>query len=414
MWDVVSDGSLDLGVCAHSTGNNGGEGLEAMNSDVRVMESIREKVEAGQRLSFDDGLALEACSDLFTLGSLANLVRERYNGNFAYYNVNTHINPTNVCVYTCDFCAFRADLGDERAYVMERDQIVERASQASSRGATELHIVGGLHNKLPFSYYVDVVRWIKEAAPEIHIKAYTAVEIEFFAKISRKSVETILRELIDAGLGSLPGGGAEIFHPEVREQICGAKASTESWLNVHRTAHRLGLHSNATMLYGHIDGPKHRIDHMVRLRELQDETGGFQTFIPLAFHPDNSQMAHIPKPSGVMDLKVMAISRLMLDNFPHIKAYWVMLGLKTAQVALAFGADDLDGTVVHEKIYHEAGAETPQEVTVTEIRRLIEEAGRIPVERDTLYHRIERDGGTWSPREHIDVPGLALAGADSK
>ena len=219
----------------------------------------------------------------------------------------------------------------------------------------------------------------------------------------------MLKELIDAGLGSLPGGGAEIFHPEVREQICGAKASTESWLNVHRTAHRLGLHSNATMLYGHIDGPKHRIDHLVRLRELQDETGGFQTFIPLAFHPDNSQMAHIPKPSGVMDLKVMAISRLMLDNFPHIKAYWVMLGLKTAQVALSFGADDLDGTVVHEKIYHEAGAETPQEATVAEIRRLITEAGRIPVERDTLYHRVERDSGSWTAREHIDVPAL-LAG----
>ena len=385
-----------------------------MNSESRVMEAIREKVEAGSRLSFEDGLALEASNDLFALGTMANLVRERYNGNDAYYNVNTHINPTNVCVYTCDFCAFRADLGEARAYVMERDQIVERARQASSRGATELHIVGGLHNKLPFDYYVDVVRWIKETAPEIHIKAYTAVEIEFFCKIARKSIEEVLRDLMDAGLGSLPGGGAEIFHPEVREQICGAKASTESWLNIHRTAHRLGLHSNATMLYGHIDGPKHRIDHLVRLRELQEETGGFQTFIPLAFHPDNSQMAHIPKPSGVMDLKVMAISRLMLDNFPHIKAYWVMLGLKTAQIALSFGADDLDGTVVHERIYHEAGAETPQEATVAEIRRLIAEAGRNPIERDTLYHRVERDGGGWTTREHIDVPALALAGAAAK
>ncbi len=382
-----------------------------MKSEIALMDSIREKVEARQRLSFEDGLALEASNDLFALGSMANLVRERYNGNFGYYNVNTHINPTNVCVYTCDFCAFRADLDEPKAYVMERDQIVERARQAAARGATELHIVGGLHHKLPFSYYVDVVRWIKETAPEIHIKAYTAVEIEFFRKIARKSVEEILRELVDAGLGSLPGGGAEIFHPEVREQICGAKASTESWLDIHRTAHRLGLHSNATMLYGHIDQPKHRIDHLIRLRELQDETGGFQTFIPLAFHPDNSQMAHIPKPSGVMDLKVMAISRLMLDNFPHIKAYWVMLGLKTAQVALSFGSDDIDGTVVHEKIYHEAGAETPQEVTVAEIRRLIAEAGRVPVERDTLYHRVERDGGAWSSREHIDVQGLTLAGA---
>ena len=282
--------------------------------------------------------------------------------------------------------------------------MIDRARQASERGATELHIVGGLHHKLPFTYYVDVVRWIKETAPEIHVKAYTAVEIEFFAKISRLSTEQVLRQLIDAGLGSLPGGGAEIFHPEVREQICGAKASTEQWLDVHRTAHRLGLHSNATMLYGHIDKPLHRIDHLIRLRELQDETGGFQTFIPLAFHPDNSEMAHIPKPSGVMDLKTMAISRLMLDNFPHIKAYWVMLGLKTAQVALSFGADDLDGTVVHEKIYHDAGAETPQEATVAEIRRLITEAGRVPIERDTLYHQVVRNGSRWSSGEHIDVP----------
>jgi aminodeoxyfutalosine synthase len=378
-----------------------------MPSEASRMEAIREKVEAGQRLSFDDGIAMEESNDLFALGSMANLVRERYNGQFGYYNVNTHINPTNVCVYTCDFCAFRADLNDPRAYVMNQDQIVERARQAHERGATELHIVGGLHHKLPFDYYVDVVRWIREAAPEIHIKAYTAVEIEFFAKIARLSIEEILRHLIEAGLGSLPGGGAEIFHPEVRAEICGAKASTETWLEVHRTAHRLGLHSNATMLYGHIDKARHRIDHLVRLRELQDETGGFQTFIPLAFHPDNSRMDELPKPSGVMDLKTMAISRLMLDNFPHIKAYWVMLGIKTAQVALSFGADDIDGTVVHEKIYHEAGADTPQETTVAEIRRLITEAGRIPVERDTLYHRVERDGGQWVSREHIDVVALS-------
>ena len=386
-----------------------------MATEASRLEAIREKVEAGQRLSFEDGLALEASNDLFAIGSMANLVRERYNGNFGYYNVNTHINPTNVCVYKCDFCAFRADLNDERAYVMDRDQILERAGQAHDRGATELHIVGGLHHKLPFDYYVDLVRWIKDAYPEIHIKAYTGVEIEFFAKIARLSIREVLQRLVDAGLGSLPGGGAEIFHPEVREQVCGAKASTEVWLEVHRTAHQLGLHSNATMLYGHIDKAKHRIDHLVRLRELQDETGGFQTFIPLAFHPDNSRMDEIPKPSGVMDLKTMAISRLMLDNFPHIKAYWVMLGIKTAQVALAFGADDIDGTVVHETIYHEAGAETPQEITVNEIRRLIAEAGRIPVERDTLYHRVERDGARWTAREPIvaTVAALALAAGRS-
>ena len=379
-----------------------------MATDPARLRAIQDKVEARERLSFDDGLALEACNDLFFLGSMANLVRERYNGNFGYYNVNTHINPTNVCVFTCDFCAFRADLNSERAYVMDQAQIVERAGQAHARGATELHIVGGLHHKLPFEYYVDVVRWIHDEFPEIHIKAYTGVEIEFFAKIARMSIKEVLESLIEAGLGSLPGGGAEIFHPEVREQICGAKASTEVWLDVHRTAHKLGLHSNATMLYGHIDKPKHRIDHFVRLRELQDETGGFQTFIPLAFHPDNSRMDDIPKPSGVMDLKTMAISRLMLDNFPHIKAYWVMLGIKTAQVALSFGADDIDGTVVHEKIYHDAGAETPQEVTVNEIRRLITEAGRIPVERDTLYHRVEREGSRWISREHIETPALTI------
>jgi len=376
---------------------NGSNGLAAIHS----------KVEAGQRLSFEDGLALEASHDLFAIGSMANLVRERYNGNFGYYNVNTHINPTNVCVYKCDFCAFRADLNDPRAYVMDKGQILERAGAAHDRGATELHIVGGLHHKLPFSYYVDIVRWIKDAYPEIHIKAYTGVEIEFFAKIARLSIREVLERLVDAGLGSLPGGGAEIFHPEVREEVCGAKASTETWLEVHRTAHRLGLHSNATMLYGHIDKPLHRIDHLVRLRELQDETGGFQTFIPLAFHPDNSRMDDIPKPSGLMDLKTMAISRLMLDNFPHIKAYWVMLGIKTAQIALSFGADDIDGTIVHETIYHEAGAETPQEMSVNEIRRLIAEAGRIPVERDTLYHRVDRDGARWTSGEAIRVAALA-------
>ncbi len=374
-----------------------------------TLGAIREKVESGQRLSFEDGLTLEASTDLFTLGDMANLVRERYNGNFGYYNVNTHINPTNVCVYKCDFCAFRADLGEDRAYVMDEAQIRERALQAHGRGATELHIVGGLHHKLPFQYYVDVVKWVKDAAPEIHVKAYTAVEIEWFCKIDRKSIKEVLETLVDAGLGSLPGGGAEIFHPEVREAICGAKASTETWLEVHRTAHKLGLNSNATMLYGHIDKPKHRIDHMIRLRELQDETGGFQTFIPLAFHPDNSRMDEIPKPSGVMDLKTMAISRLMLDNFPHIKAYWVMLGIKTAQVALSFGADDIDGTVVHEKIYHEAGAETPQEQSVAEIRRLIVEAGRVPVERDTLYHEVSREGSSWASGKRIEVPILTMS-----
>ncbi len=356
--------------------------------------AIREKVEAGVRLSFDDGLVLEEQADLFTLGELANLVRERKNGNFTYYNVNTHLNPTNVCVYRCTFCAFRADLRSPKGYVMSDEEILHRAAEAEQRGATELHIVGGLHHQLPYEWYLNIIRIIHRAHPNLHLKAYTAVEWDWFARMTGRSTRDLLAEFKEAGLGSLPGGGAEIFHPEVRDLICEHKADADMWLRVHREAHELGLRSNATMLYGHIEKPQHRIDHLIRLRQLQDETGGFQTFIPLAFHPDNTRLSHIKKPSGMMDLKVMAISRLMLDNFPHIKAYWVMLGINTAQIALSYGADDLDGTVVHEKIYHDAGSDSPQELTVREIRRLIEEAGRVPIERDTLYHEVIREADT--------------------
>src|SRR3989441_3645735 len=363
------------------------------NGQDRLAE-IRAKVEAGQRLAFDDGIFLEEHADLFALGELANLVRERKNGNNVYYNVNTHINPTNVCVYRCTFCAFRADLKSPKGYVMSDEQIVERAAEADRRGATELHIVGGLHHQLPYEWYLNVVRIIHQAHPRLHLKAYTAVEWDWFQRLTGRPTADILAEFKEAGLGSLPGGGPEIFHPEVRDQICEHKADAKDWIRIHREAHALGLRSNATMLYGHIEEPRHRIDHLIRLRELQDETGGFQTFIPLAFHPDNTNLAeehHITKPSGLLDLKTMAIGRLMLDNFAHIKAYWVMLGIKTAQVALSFGADDIDGTVVHEKIYHDAGSDSPQELSVAEIRRLIEEAGRTPVERDTLYHEIVRE-----------------------
>jgi aminodeoxyfutalosine synthase len=365
-----------------------------LNGDARLSD-IRAKVEAGERLSFDDGLFLEQHADLLTLGELANLVRERKNGNFAYYNVNTHLNPTNVCVYRCTFCAFRADLRSPKGYVMSDEQVLERATEAERRGATELHIVGGLHHQLPYDWYLNVVRVIHRAHPRLHLKAYTAVEWDWFGRLTGRPTRDILAEFRDAGLGSLPGGGAEIFHPEVRDRICEHKADAGAWLRIHREAHELGLRSNATMLYGHIEGPRHRIDHLVRLRELQDETGGFQTFIPLAFHPDNTGLAHIPKATGLMDLRTMAVSRLMLDNFPHVKAYWVMLGLKIAQVALSFGADDIDGTVVHEKIYHDAGSDSPQELTVAELRRLIEEAGRAPVERDTLYREVIRDNVAW-------------------
>jgi aminodeoxyfutalosine synthase len=372
---------------------------------------IREKVESGQRLSFDDGLHLAEEADLFTLGELANLVRERKNGNFAYYNVNTHLNPTNVCVYRCTFCAFRADLKSPKGYVMSDEQILQRAAEAECRGATEMHIVGGLHHQLPYDWYLHVVRIIHEAHPRLHLKAYTAVEWDWFARLTGRPTRDLLAEFKEAGLGSLPGGGAEIFHPEVRDLICEHKADADAWIRIHREAHELGLRSNATMLYGHIEEPRHRIDHLCRLRALQDETGGFQTFIPLAFHPDNTKLAaerHIAKASGLTDLKTMAVSRLMLDNFPHVKAYWVMLGIKTAQLALSFGADDIDGTVVHEKIYHDAGSDSPQELTVAELRRLIEEAGRVPVERDTLYHEVIRGENDWHTGRRL---GLEVVGS---
>jgi aminodeoxyfutalosine synthase len=362
------------------------------------LSAIRAKVEAGHRLSFDDGMYLEEHADLFTLGQLANLVRERKNGNHTYYNVNEHLNPTNVCIYRCVFCAFRADLKSDKGYVMSDEQILERAAEAERKGCTEMHIVGGLHHQLPYEWYINVVRIIHQHYPRLHLKAYTAVEWDWFSRLTNRPTHDLLAEFKDAGLGSLPGGGAEIFHPEVRDIICEHKADADAWIRIHREAHQLGLRSNATMLYGHIEKPQHRIDHLMRLRQLQDETGGFQTFIPLAFHPDNTKLGadrHIQKPSGLMDLRIMAISRLMLDNFPHIKAYWVMLGIKIAQVALSYGADDLDGTVVHEKIYHDAGSDSPQELSVADIHRLIEEAGRQPVERDTLYHEVVREQKSW-------------------
>lgn len=369
-------------------------------------EQIRDKVENQVRLSKEDGVFLYQYNDLLAIGRLANLVRERLNGDFCYFNVNTHLNPTNICVYRCKFCAFRSDLKGPKAYVMSDEQILERAEQANARGVTEMHIVGGLHHQKEFEWYKNILQLIHGAFPQIHLKAFTAVEIDWFGRLTGRPTKDILLELKEAGLGSLPGGGAEIFDRDIREQICEHKADAGNWLRIHREAHEIGLKSNATMLYGHIEQAEHRIDHLIKLRELQDETGGFQTFIPLAFHPDNTNLNTIQKPSGLMDLKTMAISRLMLDNFPHIKAYWIMLGIGTAQLALSFGADDLDGTVVHELIYHDAGADTPQVLTVDQICRLIREAGRVPVERDTLYNRIHRDGDRWQTGERIAVSAV--------
>ena len=360
------------------------------------LQTIADKVRAGERLTFDDGVFLDESADLHTLGHLANMVRERRNGNLAYYNTNIHLNPTNVCVYRCRFCAFRADLKDDKAYTFDEPMIRERVLEGRTAGATEIHVVGGLHHKKKFDWYLDVVRTIHDTCPEIHIKAWTPVEISWFSFITKQPVRWVLEQMIDAGLGSMPGGGAEIFDPEIRKQLCEHKADSDVWFAVHQTAHDLGLRSNATMLYGHIEEARHRVDHLIRLRELQDKTGGFQTIIPLAFHPENTELDDLRKPDGLFDLRMIALSRLMLDNFDHVKAYWIMLGEETAQLALSYGADDLDGTVVHELIYHDAGATTPEGKTVDELHQLIREAGREPVERDTLYRRVERDGARWS------------------
>ncbi len=357
-----------------------------------ILTDIRKKVENGDRLSLEDGLVLyQDETPLQEVGELANIVRERINGNVAYYNINTHLNPTNICVYRCNFCAFRADLRSERGYVMSDDQILQRGSEAIANGCTEMHIVGGLHHKKKYEWYVDMVRLLHDAHPKLHLKAWTGVEINWFEHLTKKPVREILEDLRDAGLGSMPGGGAEIFHPEVRDQICEHKADTGKWFEIHGTAHELGIKTNATMLYGHLENAFHRVDHLIRLREQQDKSGGFQTFIPLAFHPENTGLDHLKKPSAVMDLRTMAVSRLMLDNFAHIKAYWIMLGIGTAQTALDYGADDLDGTVRHELIYHDAGATTPEELTVEQLKGLIREAGREPVERNTVYNEVIRD-----------------------
>lgn len=364
------------------------------------LDHVREKVTAGERLSAEEAEMLwDDSVDLHELGDLANVVRERKNGNSAFFNINTHLNPTNVCVYRCTFCAFRADLRESRGYVMSDDEILARGQEAVNSGSTEMHIVGGLHHQKKYEWYLRIISLLHDAYPTLHLKAWTPVEINWFCHLTKRTIRDILSELKDAGLGSLPGGGAEIFHPEIRDKICEHKADTSEWFNIHRTAHELGLRSNATMLYGHIENAFHRTDHLLKLRELQDETAGFQTFIPLAFHPENTKLSHLPKPSGAMSLRTMAISRLVLDNFDHIKAYWVMLGLGIAQASLSYGADDLDGTVRHELIYHDAGAETPEILSVKDLHRLIREAGRDPVERDTLYRRVDREGDHWRAAE---------------
>jgi len=351
--------------------------------------TISAKVHARQRITAEEALYLFESNDLLAIGELAALVNERKNGRNVYFNVNRHINPTNVCVNRCAFCAFSRTAGEEGAYTLALDEICRRAREAEGEGATEVHIVGGLHPDLTFEFYEETLRAIRRTAPGLHIKAFTAVEIEYFSRISGLTINEVFERLISAGLGSMPGGGAEILVEEVRQKICPEKISGASWLEIIRLAHLSGLKTNATMLYGHVETAADRVAHMEMLRLLQDETGGFQAFIPLAFQTENSDLKlDIKGTSGLDDLKTLAIARIFLDNFDHIKAYWIMLGEKIAQVSLAFGVNDLDGTVVEEKIGHDAGADSPQSLTKEGIIRLIQKAGKVPVERDTLYHPI--------------------------
>jgi len=363
----------------------------ALKSDIG---DLVEKVERGERLSFEDGVRLFNSSSLVSVGWAADLVRRRLNGNRTYYVVNRHINYTNVCKNRCRFCAFSRSEGEPGAYTLSIDEIVEKAEDARRRiDFTELHIVGGLHPNLLLDYYLDMLSTLKRRMPGVHLQAFTAVEVHHLAGISGLTIRDTLARLRDAGLGSLPGGGAEVFSPGVREQLCPEKLPADGWLGVMRAAHKLGIRSNATMLYGHIENPEDKVEHLIRLRELQDETGGFLAFVPLAYHSQGTRLGSLDgrrRTSGVEDLKTIAVSRLMLDNFPHIKAFWIMLGPKLAQIALHFGADDFDGTVVEERITHSAGAETPEGLSVSEITRSIRETGTAPVERDTLYNEVKQ------------------------
>jgi aminodeoxyfutalosine synthase len=365
-------------------------------TDDARLKPICDKVLGGERLTFDDALALYSSGDILALGWMANYVRERLHGNIAYFNVNRHINPTNVCVASCRLCAFGRKKDTPGTYTMALEEVFNSAASGYTEAVTEFHIVGGLHPDLPFQYFLDMVSGLKERFPQVHLKAFTMVEIAFFAKLYKMSIRGVLVKLKEAGVDSMPGGGAEIFSERVRAIICDHKIDGNEWLDVARIAHEVGLKSNATMLYGHIENDEDRVDHLMKLRKLQDDTKGFQTFIALSFHPDNTPLQHLPWTTGMQDLKQIAISRLVLDNFPHIKAYWQMLTPKIAQIALRFGADDIDGTVVEEKIYHDAGAETPQGLRRQDLIRLIKEAGREPLERDTLYRPVTRTETTFT------------------
>src|SRR3982750_4009280 len=348
------------------------------------------KVEAGERLTFDDGVRLYRTPDLLAVGYMANLIRERMHGDTTYFNVNRHINPTDVCVARCRLCAFGKKAKDPNAYTMSMDQVWEIAGKGYAEAVTEFHIVGGLHPELTLDWFCEMIAGLKLRYPDVHLKAFTMVEVAFFARRAKISIRETLQRLKDAGVDSMPGGGAEIFSERVRRIICDHKIDGNEWIETARAAHEIGLKTNCTMLYGHLENPDDLSDHLVRLRSLQDDTNGLVTFIPLAFHPANTALAHLSTTTGFDDLKQIAISRLMLDNIPHIKAYWIMMTPGVAQIAQRFGANDIDGTVVEEKIYHNAGGQTAQHLRRQDLLRLIREAGREPVERDTSYRPVTR------------------------
>jgi aminodeoxyfutalosine synthase len=370
--------------------------VEEIHADFFEDPGLREiaaKVAAGERLDFADGVRLFRSPDLLGVGRLADAVRRRKHGDRVYFVVNRHINHTNICVNGCAFCAFSKEDGDPAGYLMSLDEVVARARESWRQGISEVHIVGGLHPRLDLDYYLKMLARLREAVPGVIIQALTAVEVDYLAERHGLSLEEVLTELRAAGLDALPGGGAEVFAPRVRELICPKKTSGERWLAVHAAAHRLGLRTNATMLYGHLETLEERVDHLLRLRELQDRTGGFLTFIPLAFHRRHTRLESTVRyqTTGYDDLKTLAVARLLLDNFDHIKAYWIMIGPKLAQISLSFGVNDFDGTVVEERITHAAGADAGKALPCEELRRLIRDAGRVPVERDTLYNVLKED-----------------------
>lgn len=352
-------------------------------------KGILEKIDNDIPLDRDESLYLINDCSLHFLGEMADKVNQKKNNSKVFFNINRHINLTNVCVSRCKFCAFSKDKDEEGSYVMSVDDVARRVEESLPMGISEVHIVSGLHPDLPFEYYLEVLSRVKEIAPDIHIQGFTAVEIDYFSKLYDMPVSSVLIKMQEAGLGSLPGGGAEIFSARVREELCPKKATAHEWLNVMQEAHGLGLKSNATMLFGHIETPEERVDHLIALRDLQEKTGRFQSFIPLPFHPKNTMMQGFERPNRQDILRVLAASRIILNNFQHIKAFWIMMGIRLAQLSLYYGVNDLDGTVVEERITHSAGAVTPEEISSSELVELIKESGRTPVQRDTLYNELK-------------------------